>query len=512
MQELIDNICNEFEDYINLRFMKKDFVGNCKNLIWKDIATTYYYDNLKYKRDDLPVKFWEKPEYGLKLIFDEINLFNKSQDMYIIATNQITKFISLYDGNLWHDIDNKVEQKNLFTAIFKKFKIDIELFKFLNYVVKSELLIDINKPFRVKSKLLLENGTFNFNTMQLEQNSWENGLDFKLNFKYNKIQDKTFLESEFNKYLNSVLPDLSVQKSLQEYFAYIISNIDLKVEKVAFLIGSGSNGKSVLFDIVKSVLNQGMSTVSLSDLLKDNDSSSHLITKSLINYCSEIGNLSNYNVDLDRFKKLASGEPILIKLLYQDKFMVDNYSKIIVNGNTLPPIPENSNAWFRRFLIIPFEQTFSGFNKDMNLLNKILEDDGQNMFLNWIIRGYQRLKYRVNNLDECNDAWKNSQGYPFYYSKKIEDELNKYKVNYSSSYAFLKQTEISKNIEAIKDVYKKYLNYCSERFLKKQNLNKFIGALLEHGYKIDGEYIKNIKVNYKETLINFNTSNKNEEF
>jgi putative DNA primase/helicase len=255
-----------------------------------------------------------------------------------------------------------------------------------------------------------------------------------------------------------------------------------------------------------------MSTVSLADLLKEHDTSSHLITKSLINYCSEIGNLNGHNVDLDRFKKLASGEPIVIKLLYQDKFMVDNYSKLIVNGNELPPVPENSNAWFRRFLIIPFEQTYSGANKDMNLLNKILQDDGQNMFLNWIIDGYQRLKYRVNNLDECNDAWKNSKGYPFFYSKKIEDEISKYKINQASSYAFLTHTQISKNIEQVKDVYKKYLSYCSERFLKKQSRSKFIGALLEHGYKIDGEYIKNIKVNYQETIISFNMRSKDEEF
>lgn len=511
--EVINNFCSLFNDYIKLKFIKNTRDGKKIVVDWKTLAKDYY-TNKNYKLEDLPSKFWEKPEYGMKLILDELNEFNKIQDKYLIALNKISqKYFSIYNGEIWYDILDNITKDKFFEELLKCFKLDIEIVKFVNYVNKIQLLIDKVKPDICNSKLLVENGTFNFETMSLEQNSYENGINFKLDFIYEPCEDDVFKNSKFYKYIQSVLPDLTVQKSLQEYFAYIVSNMDMKVEKVAFLIGSGSNGKSVLFDIVKSVLGKGMSTVSLADLLKENDTSSHLITSSLINYCSETGNLNHNSVDLDRFKKLVSGEPIIVKLLFQNKFSVEKYCRFIVNGNKLPPVPENSNAWFRRFLIIPFEQTFSGAEKDMNLLNKILDDDGKNIFLNWIIRGYQRLKNRMRNIEECNEAWKLSKGFPFYYSKKVEEQIDKYKLSQSSSYSFL--TKVEKcigNKEELHFVYKKYINFCDERYLRKQNREKFIGALLENDFIIDDDIIYDIKVNYKPVNTYGYTGIKDEKF
>ncbi len=122
-----------------------------------------------------------------------------------------------------------------------------------------------------------------------------------------------------------------------------------------------ANGKSVFFEVVNSLLGgeENVSSYSLQSLTNDNGYFRAMLGNKLVNYASEI----NGNLETAIFKQLVSGEPVEARLPYGEPFTLTNYAKLIFNCNELPKDVEQSNAYFRRFLIIPLMLLFLNMNR-----------------------------------------------------------------------------------------------------------------------------------------------------
>ena len=66
------------------------------------------------------------------------------------------------------------------------------------------------------------------------------------------------------------------------------------------------------------------------------------------------------------------------------------YGKLMFNCNELPKEVENTNAFFRRFLIIPFDSVIPESEQDPELAAKIIRDELSGVF-NWMLEGLGRL-------------------------------------------------------------------------------------------------------------------------
>ncbi len=66
------------------------------------------------------------------------------------------------------------------------------------------------------------------------------------------------------------------------------------------------------------------------------------------------------------------------------------YGKLMFNCNELPKEVEQTNAFFRRFLIIPFNQTIPESEQDPELAKKIIASELSGVF-NWLLDGLRRL-------------------------------------------------------------------------------------------------------------------------
>jgi putative DNA primase/helicase len=110
------------------------------------------------------------------------------------------------------------------------------------------------------------------------------------------------------------------------------------------------------------------------------------LANKLVNYASEI----NGNLEASIFKQLVSGEPVEARLPYGQPFHFEEYAKLIFNCNELPKDVEHTNAYFRRFLIIPFDVTIPPQEQDKNLHTKIIEKELSGVF-NWVLQGLNRL-------------------------------------------------------------------------------------------------------------------------
>ena len=315
----------------------------------------------------------------------------------------------------------------------------------------------------------LQNGTLeiNNNGTKLRRFKRNDFISYQLQFKHDTKAKATI----FKEYLNKVLPDESCQKILAEYLGYVFiknGSKRFKAEKALVLYGSGANGKSVFFDIVNAMLGiENVCHYSVQNITEEKGFYRSKLGGKLVNYSSEMGK----KIESDCFKKLASGEPVEAAEKYGQPFTMEQYAKLIFNTNELPKDIEHTNAFFRRFLIIPFTVTIPENDRDPHLANKIIECELSGV-LNWALSGLDRLL---------------KQG-KFTYSEAVEKELEKFKNESDSVKLFLDENGYESTPTShipLKKLYSDYRSYCIEYGYRWLNYKNFQQRLTHHNVNID---------------------------
>lgn len=243
------------------------------------------------------------------------------------------------------------------------------------------MMLDVKQA---TGKINFMNGTLDLGTMTLGRHDWQDYFRYVLPYGYSaSAQCPMFLS-----YLNEVVPEKECRMVLAEY-AGLLFMPNLKLEKVLFLYGSGCNGKSVFVDIIEALVGKdNISHESLSDLCGEYgaNSRSNLAGK-LLNTCSDVAPNAFAG---DLFKRIASGEPVSAKILYKDVTTLTDYAKMMFCLNELPRTKDNSNGFFRRFLIAPFNVRIPKNRIDPDLARKITSSELPGI-MNWVLQGRARL-------------------------------------------------------------------------------------------------------------------------
>jgi putative DNA primase/helicase len=378
-------------------------------------------------------------------------------------------FIYLFNGTFWDEIDKETFQKFLGEASEQMgvAKFSARFYQFREQLFKQFLASAyLPTPESNKDTVLinLQNGTFEIspNGTKLRPFDRSDFITYQLPFEYNPQAEAPL----FQAYLNKVLPDTERQRVLAEYLGFVFikhgSNA-LKEEKALILYGTGANGKSVFFEVVNALLgNDNVSSYSLQSLTNDNGYFRAKLANKLVNYASEI----NGNLEASIFKQLVSGEPVEARLPYGQPFILKQYAKLIFNCNELPKDVEHTNAYFRRFLIIPFDVTIPPQEQDKNLHTKIIEKELSGLF-NWVLQGLNRLMEQ-KKFSDCEAS---------------QQAVEQYKTDSNSVQMFLNENEYkgcSTNYRLIKELYPEYRTFCSDDGMppfKKSNFIKQLKAL-----------------------------------
>ena len=372
--------------------------------------------------------------------------------------------IYLYNGAYWIELNTERFQFFLGEVALKmgveKFKGKIHTFKSDLYKqFMADAFLTTPKSNNDDVLINLQNGTFEIMPSKRGLRSFDQKdfLTHQLSFDY----DTSATAPLFQKYLDEVLPDRDKQKVLAEYMGYIFVKPGLlKLEKVLLLFGTGANGKSVFFEIISALLGEkNMSNFSLQCLTNENGYYRALLKGKLLNYVSEL------KVDFENsvFKQLASGEPIETRLPYKEPFILTNYAKLMFNCNELPKEVEQTNAYFRRFLIIKFDVTIPEIDQDKQLSKKIIETELSGVF-NWILSGLDRLLTQ-KNFSKC-DAIDNARS-DF---EKQSDSVQLFIIENGFVVSTTKSSLIS-------ELHKMYKIFCADEGLKPLGKSKFIERL-----------------------------------
>ena len=262
-------------------------------------------------------------------------------------------------------------------------------------------------------------------------------------------------------FLNRVLPEAEAQKVLAEYFCYILMKTH-RYERMLWLYGPGQNGKSTVLNVLEALLGSAnISTISLSQLTKD-QKIRYGIEHKMLNISSETGR----DIDADVLKQLVTGEKVTIERKYHDARQTNDYGKFIVATNNMPKA-EDTFAFFRRMIIMPFVVVIPDSEKDTHLIDKLKKELPG--ILNWALKAFPGLVER-NEFTEselCNQA------------------LKMYKAQADSVFLFIEQM-CQKSSSATRGdyLYNAYKDFCIfMRLEKKVGRNEFYKQLEAHGHK-----------------------------
>ena len=442
---------------------------NYKNLITEELAKA---DQLvvKVKEEEFKGKSYQKILFELLGQIKKVDFREKagldeddkmSRKLYVvIAIDEIistsivnnwglcTKdgFIYVFNSKYWQVIGTEDFKPFLANAAMKMGvpELEAKYHQFKDELYKQFLSSSNLATPETKSNILINllNGTFEITDakQELREQKREDFIKYQLPFEYNPNAKCPL----FMKYLNRVLVDEDCRKVLAEYLGYIFVN-NLKLEKALILYGNGANGKSVFFEIVNAILgDDNICSYSLQNLTKYDSYQRAELSNKLLNYASEI----NGKLEASIFKQLVSGEPVEARQIYGKPFVMRDYGKLMFNCNELPKEVEQTNAFFRRFIIIPFTQTIPESEQDPELAKKIISSELSGVF-NWILDGLRRILQQKK----------------FTQSALVRDIVEAYRKESDSVAMFIDEECYKPAIEEnvyLKSMYSEYKTYCNE--------------------------------------------------
>ncbi|MFO7970983.1 MAG: phage/plasmid primase, P4 family [Desulfobacterales bacterium] len=341
---------------------------------------------------------------------------------------------------------------------------------FLHYAAGSCFISEDRTQKDQLRYMSMQNGIFDFKKWKLIPHTPDIFTLNRLPYKYDsKAECPVFL-----RFLEDIFfGNSDIIEFLQEAVGYIFHRTIPK-PAMFFLIGGGSNGKTVLLKTIENLIGEdNVCSVSLNDLQSE---------YYVANIHGKMANLShetpqNRLLNTDIVKAIVSGDSVSGRNPYDPVGKFKPYAKHFFAMNRKPEITDPSHGMWRRIYPIEFPRTFSGQEMNENLLDEILEELPG--IFNWAFEGYSRLK---------------SNSFKFKQVANIDNAKAQLK-NYGNSVSAFENECLKRhkgNKEKFKMIYEYYTTFCSqEGYDQELGKNKFKAELKSSGYKIENDTTMN---------------------
>lgn len=242
-----------------------------------------------------------------------------------------------------------------------------------------------------------------------------------------------------------------------------------KYERAFILVGEGANGKSTTINLIKNLVGkENCSSISLQDLTSDRFAKAELYGKKV----NLFADLRPDKVRTGEFKPLVSGDRIRAQKKYGQPFEFENTAKLIFATNDMPEMEDDGYGNFRRLMIIPFNRTFEGETRDVDLIEKISTEDELSGFLYWLVIMLRQLKrergFPHSDINEIKRQYQLAAG-------KIQDFMDEY---------CILDANLSVSASDMKNAYKDYCYSKGSSFINERELGKKLSSIgIEHKQK-----------------------------
>lgn len=180
---------------------------------------------------------------------------------------------------------------------------------------------------------------------------------------------------------------------LAQFIGAAITGQGTDYAKALMLTGTGSNGKSILCDVVEELFPRGsVVAVSPQDMTKD-----HKVARLAGAHLNLVSDIPTKDLrDPGVFKQITSGDLVEGRRLYQNPFAFRPHASHLFSCNRLPRSSDLSRGFWRRWVVMRFNRVFHPGAKDSvprEDLMRGLRADLPGIF-NWALEGAFRLRKR----------------------------------------------------------------------------------------------------------------------
>nr|WP_034339671.1 phage/plasmid primase, P4 family [Herbaspirillum sp. B39] len=209
----------------------------------------------------------------------------------------------------------------------------------------------------------------------------------------------------FNAFLKTVMPSKEYRKFFRRLCGYwLVGNA--KEQKAFFFLGKGSNGKGTITRVTEAVLGGKLCTTISPSYIKNatqgNPNSPTPAVMPLrdarVIFCTE--SARSKGIDEVFFKQLTGNDVLTGRHNYGEQQSFTPPGKLVITTNVMPDWTHFDDALWRRVIVIPFEHSFTGEQRDNNL-DTTLQEEASGI-LNFMIRGAE--KYLKHGLRESQEV------------------------------------------------------------------------------------------------------------
>jgi len=341
-----------------------------------------------------PFRFFEGKKFIPKLLAEQI------MSKYRFATVRDTDDVFYYNQGCYHRYGEAI--------IREEAQRELDILCKTNYVnetldyIRRATYIPREHFERPLEEICVKNGILNIYTGEFTPHSPDKFFINVIPVNYDPNADCPRIKQFFREVLDP--EDIPV---IEELFGYCLTR-SYPIQKAFMFVGSGANGKSTMLNLLKEFLGkENVSTRTLQELEENRFAKADLYGK-LANICPDIPDkpLEHSGV----FKALTGGDPITGEHKFKGPFVFTNYAKLIFSANKVPFSRDESDAFFRRWIIINFPNTFPPGKADPNILQKLTTPEELSGLLNLALKGLKRLLERgqfsySKSTEETREQW-----------------------------------------------------------------------------------------------------------
>lgn len=352
----------------------------------------------------------------LTLIRDNVCYTDKK---HFLASSE-GQIFHAYNGKYFEQIDGRPDKfiKELVRRVFRKLEIGTIYHTYTADMITRECteILSSSDEFQYvpnKRYIAFQNGIFDIVSGKLKDFDLKYRPFIALDIDYTPskelytLYDKEYgVKREVNPAklwewkISEIIPNKDMRDAFQMFCgSLLLDRSECKFEYVAYLIGPGSNGKSVLADTIASVFGEKyFSRFTPRQLFKDSDAR--------VNIAALEGKIANLVGDLETkdiegggdFKRFASGEKFQGRRNYKDPIQV-TAPPLLCCTNSMPETNDDSWGFHRRQLpIYTTRHRFTEEDKDPYLTQKLTTEDARRWVFLWIYDGYRMIMRNKGNI------------------------------------------------------------------------------------------------------------------
>lgn len=396
----------------------------------------------------------KKDTYHLDPLKFQVYMGKKHRLIYLEHEGTFFK----YDGKCFRlaneEYINHLCQTELssYRGLFKK----TVLSEFLHFCIGDKLLDSEKARNDRRNYLPMQNGLFELSTRKLLPHTPDIFTTNLLPYGY----DPDAKCSRWLQYLSEVfMGDQGQIAFIQEAVGYIFHK-EIPTPAIFFLIGVGSNGKSVFMHILTDLIGE-QNAASINLNIMSNERYLLQLLDKMANISCETPQRIQFNTN--NIKAVVAGDMVTGREIYKQPVMFKPYAKHFLAMNETPTIEDTSYGMERRLYLIDFPKIFKDSEVDVHLIKKLkIELPG---IFNWALQGYENLKERQ---------------FAFTPPLAMKNAKARYKKEMNSISAFTSRCLVTSGGSGVtlKNLYEHYTRFCeSEGYKnpsKKSQLKRYL--------------------------------------